>query len=61
MLATISLAKSKEVIDVVLTFLFVVSGLIKSSTEVFIHDPWDLSNIMSVEDDIPRQVLSCPL
>ena len=39
MLATISLAKSKEVIDVVLTFLFVVSGLIKSSTEVFIHDP----------------------
>ena len=38
--------------------MFVVSSLVKSFTEVFIYNPWNLSNIMSVENHIPSQVLS---
>ena len=41
--------------------MFVVSSLVKSFTEVFIYNPRDLSNIMSVEDHIPSQVLSCAM
>merc|ERR1712012_940155 len=40
-------------------FLFSVSSLIKSLAEVLVNDPRDLSNIMSVENNISRQVLSC--
>ena len=53
--------KTKTFNKFFLTFLLVISGLVKSFAEVFIDNPWDLSNVMSVEDDIPRQVLGCPV
>ena len=44
-----------------LTLLLVISGLVKSFAEVFIDNPGDLSNVMSVENNVPRQVLGRPV
>ena len=53
--------KEKNIYKVSLTLLFVISGLVESFTEVFIHNPGDLSNVMSVENHIPCQVLGSPV
>ena len=52
-----SFHKKRFFYKVSLTLLLVISGLVESFTEVFIHNPGDLSNVMSVENHIPRQVL----